>query len=82
MVLVDLPGDDVILCQITSQQNKDRYAITISASDFSTGSLPIISNIRPTRIFTADRNIIIRSTGILKPVILAKISKILIGLFS
>jgi YD repeat-containing protein len=33
-VLADLQGDDIILCQITSQQTKDQYAIAIEDRDF------------------------------------------------
>jgi mRNA interferase MazF len=29
LVLAALPGDDIILCQVTSQQNKDIYAVSI-----------------------------------------------------
>jgi mRNA interferase MazF len=63
LVLADLQGDDIILCQITSQQTKDKYAIAIKDSDFKTGKLPAPSNIRPNRIFTADKNIIIRKAA-------------------
>jgi mRNA interferase MazF len=65
LVLADLSGDDIILCQITSQQN-DNYAIAIDNSSFSNGSLPLSSYIRPARIFTADKNMIIRKAGTLK----------------
>ena len=82
MVLADLPGNDIILCQITSQQNKDSYAVAINSSDFTNGSLPVSSNIRPTRIFTADKNIIIRKTGTINPAIIASVSKILVSLLA
>ena len=39
LVLVELSGDDRILCQITSQQVRDRYAIELDDSDFEVGSL-------------------------------------------
>ncbi|MCA1995409.1 MAG: type II toxin-antitoxin system PemK/MazF family toxin [Coleofasciculus sp. S288] len=39
LVITVLQGDDVILCQITSQTVADQYAITIGMDDFSTGSL-------------------------------------------
>jgi len=55
LVLADLPGNDILLCQITSQQTKDIFAISLAANDFSTGSLTVASYIRPTRIFTADK---------------------------
>lgn len=65
LVLADLPGDDLILCQITSQNSpKDPFAIPLVAPDFKTGSLPVASNIRPNRIFTADKNLIVRSAGV------------------
>ena len=63
LVLADLQGDDVILCQITSRQVKDNYAISIESDDFKTNKLPVPSNIRPNRIFTADKNIIIKKVA-------------------
>lgn len=58
LVIAELEGDDLILCQITSRQIKDRYAIPIDEGDFETGTLRQGSNVRPNRIFTADRHII------------------------
>ena len=58
LVVASLTGDDVILCQITSQTVGDSYAIALTTTDFSAGSLHQDSNIRPNRIFTADSNII------------------------
>ena len=65
LVLVSLGGEDIILCQITSQNIRDQYAIHLDTSDFESGSLRKISNIRPNRIFTADRRIIIYKIGTL-----------------
>ncbi|MEK0195036.1 type II toxin-antitoxin system PemK/MazF family toxin [Microcoleus anatoxicus] len=67
LVIATLAGDDLILCQITSQNITDRYAITLDSSDFSEGGLNQISNIRPNRLFTADRGIILYKAGQLKP---------------
>ena len=67
MVLADLKGDDIILCQITSQFVKDNYAIALENSDFIRGSLHRPSNIRPNRLFTAEKGIIIRKIGTIKP---------------
>jgi mRNA interferase MazF len=66
LVVVDLEGDDIILCQITSQLNKDNYSITVNKNDFKAGNLKQISNIRPNRIFTADTSIILYKVGTLK----------------
>jgi mRNA interferase MazF len=62
-VVQNLDGDDIILCQITSKNIKDRNAILLLESDFTTGSLNQISNVRPNRLFTADKEIIIRKIG-------------------
>lgn len=66
LVLADLLGNDIILCQITSQFSDDYYSIPLNQTDFANGSLNKESNIRPNRIFTADRNIISRKIGHLK----------------
>jgi mRNA interferase MazF len=67
LVLAELDGEDRILCQITSQQFMDRYAVPLNESDFEEGSLRKISNIRPNRIFTADSKIILYKSGRINP---------------
>lgn len=62
-VLAELTGDDVILCQITSQNIKDSYSISLDVQDFESGNLNKKSNIRPNRIFTADQKILLYKTG-------------------
>lgn len=69
LVLADLLGDDILLCQITSQSTKDSFAVPLVYTDFISGSLPVDSYIRPTRIFTADKNIIIKKVGQVKPLV-------------
>jgi mRNA interferase MazF len=63
LVVAPLVGNDVILCQITSQTIHDSYALTITEEDFVSGGLNQVSNIRPNRIFTADQSIILYSVG-------------------
>ena len=67
LVLADLMGSDIILCQITSKNTDDIYSIYLSQTDFAKGSLNKESKIRPNRIFTADKNIITKRIGKLKP---------------
>jgi len=62
-VIADLPGDDIIVCQITSKFKSDPFALPVEASDFSTGSLPIDSFIRPNKIFTASKNMVLSVAG-------------------
>lgn len=66
LVIASLTGEDVILCQITSQKILDHYAINLLSSDFQEGGLNQTSNIRPNRLFTADRRIILYKAGQIK----------------
>ncbi|HOO57145.1 MAG TPA: type II toxin-antitoxin system PemK/MazF family toxin [bacterium] len=66
LIIADLDGDDYILCQITSRNIGDRYAISIEDADFENGALKQSSNVRPNRIFTADKSIILYRIGHLK----------------
>ena len=66
LVITNLKGEDLILCQITSKKVRDEYAITITEEDFEEGSLKQESNVRPNKIFTADRSIILYKVGRLK----------------
>jgi mRNA interferase MazF len=67
LIIAELEGNDLILCQITSQSIRDRYAVSIDDNEFETGALRQRSNVRPNRIFTADRHIILYRVGHLKP---------------
>ncbi|GJD22479.1 mRNA interferase PemK [Rivularia sp. IAM M-261] len=66
LIIAKLEGSDLILCQITSRLIADDYAITLEADDFSVGNLKQSSHIRPNRLFTADRQIIISKPGQVK----------------
>ena len=59
LVLATLTGDDVILCQITSQTAADHYAVALLEQDMTDGKLGKDSNIRPNRLFTADQELIL-----------------------
>jgi mRNA interferase MazF len=73
LALVDLPGDDLILCQITSQARSDGFSISLAASDFVRGGLPITSFIRPNRLFTVDQSVIVRFGGHVKSIKLQEV---------
>ncbi len=74
LVIAELTSDDVILCQITSQNVKDFYSIPLDTQDLESGTLNRKSNIRPNRIFTADKSIILYKIGHLNE---GKIKKII-----
>ena len=63
LVIASSQGDDLILCQITSQIRRDPYAISLTAQDFSVGSLKQASFVRPDKLFTLDASIILYSAG-------------------
>ncbi len=73
LVIASLKGDDVILCQITSQTIADSYAVLINPNDFADGGLNRPSNIRPNRLFTADSNIVLYRAGRLTAEVVEKI---------
>jgi mRNA interferase MazF len=62
-VAAALSGDDIIVCQITSKNKSDPLALPLAANDFVSGGLPVDSFIRPNKIFTADKNIILSVAG-------------------
>lgn len=66
LIVAVLEGDDLLLCQITSQRVRDSYAIPLEDKDFETGGLRQKSNIRPNRLFTADQRIVLYKAGHLR----------------
>lgn len=66
LIVADLTGDDLILCQITSEARHDEYAIILTNKEFQQGSLNQTSMIRPNKLFTADKTLISYKIGTLK----------------
>jgi mRNA interferase MazF len=62
-IIADLPGDDIIACQITSKVKSDPFALPLGSHDFISGGLPIDSFIRPNKIFTVDKNLVLATAG-------------------
>ncbi len=67
LVLANVEFDNLILCQITSKPYTSKMAISISSADFRKGGLPIISFVRPDKLFTADTSIVKNAVGQLTP---------------
>ena len=63
LVIADLPGEDLILCQITSRAHSDAFAVPLTSSDFERGQLPQPGFIRPQRLFTVEQHLILHSVG-------------------
>jgi len=66
VVLADVGRDDWILAQITSKPYGDVRAITMTEADFEQGSLRRVSYVRPGKLFTANRSLIVSTVGTLK----------------
>jgi mRNA interferase MazF len=43
LVVANLTGDDLILCQITSQSRSDGYSVPLAVTDFERGRLAVDS---------------------------------------
>lgn len=82
LVAANLEGEDLILCQITSEARIDRYSIALCQDDFRQGNLRFTSIIRPNRLFTADKGIIIYKAGSLGNAKMEEVEKEIIGIFS
>ena len=65
-MLAELRGEDRILCQIASREVRDEDALALVDGDLDTGTLRQASNVRPNRLFTADRSLILYAVGRLK----------------
>jgi len=63
LVVADLPGEDLILCQITSQIRSDGFSITLTQADFRSGRLIKDSYIRPQRLFTVEKSVVLYTVG-------------------
>lgn len=67
LVVADLTGDDLILCQITSQSRRnDGYSIRLTSADFERGHLSVDSFIRTSRLFTVEQSVILYSAAKVK----------------
>jgi len=80
LIVAKLKGDDIILCQITSEARIDDYSIILEDKDFKQGKLNLNSLIRPNRLFTADKSIIIYKVGSLKESKIKEVEKVLINI--
>lgn len=55
--------DDLVCCLITSNVMPEENCVMINESDLKHGRLPFESKIKPYRIFTAEKSIVIKKLG-------------------
>lgn len=80
LVVATLTGEDIILCQITSQTVRDAYSIVLRNEDFKRGGLKQLSNVRPNRLFTAVSGLVLYKAGQIEAVCLAQVHKQIIAI--
>ncbi|MFN2453632.1 MAG: type II toxin-antitoxin system PemK/MazF family toxin [Pyrinomonadaceae bacterium] len=72
-VLADAGKGDWILSQITSSSYADSRSIELTNNSFAQGSLRVVSYARPSKLFTANRSLLVAQVGILKDEVLKQI---------
>ena len=82
LVLANVEFGNLILCQITSKPYTSKIAICIKSTDFTEGSLPVVSYARPDKLFTADATIISSIAGQLAPTITSTVLSNVCSLFT
>lgn len=63
LVIADLPGADLILCQITSRAHWDAFAVPLDDSDCERGQIGQPCFIRPQRLFTVEQRVCLQAVG-------------------
>ena len=82
LVVADVKGDDLILCQITSQSHRDSYSVALTSGDFEHGRLHGHSFVRSNRLFTVDQGVIVYTAAKVKASKLEEVRSKIRELFS
>ena len=81
LVIADLPGADLILCQITSRAHRDAFAVPLDNTDCERGEVGQPCFIRPQRLFTVEQHVLLNSVGKVTPAKYDEVFKKVRGLF-
>ena len=82
LVVADLAGDDLVLCQITRKARPDGYSIPLVLTDFERGHLAVDSFIRVSRLFTVEQSVILYTAGKIKDAKLQEVKSKIRQLFA
>jgi mRNA interferase MazF len=82
LVVVNLPGDDLILCQITSQARPDAYSVPLMSADFQSGRLTVDSYARTSRLFTIEQSVVLYTAAKISAAKLIEVKEKLRQLFT
>ena len=82
LVVAQLQGSDLILCQITSVDRGAPYAIALTDVDFVSGALHRPSFICANRIFTGEASLVHRSIGHISEKKLAEVTALIVSILN
>ncbi|MBI3850775.1 MAG: type II toxin-antitoxin system PemK/MazF family toxin [Verrucomicrobia bacterium] len=82
LVVADLSGDDLVLCQIPTKARSDGYSVPLILTDFQRGRLAVDSFIRSNRLFTVEQSVILYAAGKIKDVKLLEVKAKIRQLFA
>lgn len=82
-LVISVPsGRDLIVCQITSHFHLDSYSIPLDNNDFVKGSLNLNSYIRPNKLISIDKRIVLYKAGLISSDKLETVIKSVIDIIS
>ncbi len=81
LVVAQSDFNDIIVCQITSIKNSIVKSIKLTPTSFASGKLPIISYIRPDKLFCSDRGLVLGRVGRLNISTMQKVDAALMEIF-
>lgn len=73
--------DDLICCMVTSHLDGEAGCPVVSQRDMASGNLVFESKIKPYRLFTVDKGVVIKTLGVLGPKKLKETLQLLPPLF-
>jgi mRNA interferase MazF len=82
VVVAGADRGDLVLCQVTSRAYAGGKEIALDDESFLTGGLPRASFIRPSKLFTGNTSLVIRTAGTLNPKVARALLASLRQLFS
>lgn len=77
LIVADLKGDDFWAVQITSKYHDDEYTIPLSNNDFCDGYFNYDSNIRPNKLFTLSKELVLYKVGSVSENKLSEVHKVI-----
>ena len=82
LIVADLKGDNIILCQITGQPRPDPDLVKLEKNDFQTGGLHRDSFIMPSFVFTIHKSKINYSAGKIRQAKIKEVEKKICEIFT